>query len=477
MNSHARPIWIMMLLGMATFWACGCSEVKKEYGDSKGTMGAQSLNGFGALRNAYSKSGFRTRDISRLTRRVQKSQVVVWTPKQESGISKNVTKWFEKWLAGGDRTLIYILPDSGSETDYWREMISLAPPDQRIEFRKRFAESINQRMDWRLNRVKLPSNGWFSAQPIPFPQPFERLEGTWAFDQAPDKGSHTISSEFLLEAYEPPPKKNASGAAGNPKTGTPTPTTPNMSLGPTGPSAIPWAPQTETSPSETKTTFHPMLQSVPGGTIVAEIQSKKWKNSRVFVVGGGSYLTNYGLTRRLGKEIAKEIIRSSAKVNRSYDRNFIKQVGFLTTDWRGVAISDQNADDAQVSGMELLTVWPISLITIHGVLLGFVVCLVLFPIFGRPRKIEKNHQSDFADHLDAVAALMHKTGGDVYARGRISEYFKRIRGETSGPWSRESKLPNLQTSPSETSSTSQSTAAQDSHSNKSNEPSSPGSSS
>jgi hypothetical protein len=84
--------------------------------------------------------------------------------------------------------------------------------------------------------------------------------------------------------------------------------------------------------------------------------------------------------------------------------------------------------------MELLTVWPMSLVTMHGVILGLVICLMLMPIFGRPKRIRRSKQSHFGDHLDAVAALMNRTGGERYARARISEYMKRMHGETSGPW-------------------------------------------
>jgi hypothetical protein len=59
---------------------------------------------------------------------------------------------------------------------------------------------------------------------------------------------------------------------------------------------------------------------------------------------------------------------------------------------------------------------------------------MLWPTFGRPRNLDRTQQNDFGDHLDAVAALMNKAGGEDYARARISEYMKRMHGETSGPW-------------------------------------------
>nr|WP_271872476.1 hypothetical protein [Rubripirellula sp.] len=89
----------------------------------------------------------------------------------------------------------------------------------------------------------------------------------------------------------------------------------------------------------------------------------------------------------------------------------------------------------------MLTVWPISLLTMHGIFLGLVICLMLLPIFGRPKKISHNQSGNFGDHLDAVAALMKRAGGEKYARSKISDYMKRMRGETTGPWIIKEALP------------------------------------
>ena len=59
---------------------------------------------------------------------------------------------------------------------------------------------------------------------------------------------------------------------------------------------------------------------------------------------------------------------------------------------------------------------------------------MLMPIFGRPKRVQHAKQSNFGDHLDAVAALMNKAGGERYARARISEYMKRMHGESTGAW-------------------------------------------
>lgn len=109
-------------------------------------------------------------------------------------------------------------------------------------------------------------------------------------------------------------------------------------------------------------------------------------------------------------------------------------VGFLTTDSAGANVSEVDPEINARTGMELFTVWPLSLIVLHLAVTGFIACMILLPIFGRPRQGKTVSNSDFADHLDAVAVLMSRSGGEEYARRRVSEYMRRIRGETTGQW-------------------------------------------
>jgi len=99
-----------------------------------------------------------------------------------------------------------------------------------------------------------------------------------------------------------------------------------------------------------------------------------------------------------------------------------------------VMISDIDPEINAVTGMVLFTVWPLSLVMLHLAVIGFVACMILLPIFGRPREDEGKTASDFRDHLDAVASLMHRSGGEEFARRRVSDYMRRIRGDVVGDW-------------------------------------------
>jgi hypothetical protein len=185
----------------------------------------------------------------------------------------------------------------------------------------------------------------------------------------------------------------------------------------------------ETTATRTQIRYSELLSTQTGDPIVAEIRSKNWRDSRIIVVAGGSLLTNYAFSRQWNRRLAEQIIAESTPPNKEDLR-----AGFMTSSWQQIPVSEKKPGVPKASGMELLTVWPMSLVTMHGVMLGLVICLMLLPIFGRPRKIERSKKSDFGHHLDAVAALMNKSGGERYARARISDYMKRMHGETSGPW-------------------------------------------
>ena len=276
-------------------------------------------------------------------------------------------------------------------------------------------------MMWRLNRNAVPSNGWFNVVPLVQRKSVSEVDGAWQKALGKQAKETNFSIEFELKPYAKA-KNN-----GNP----PKPANPFGGQGPTGPTSggNVWSYPTETSPTGTKVVFEESVVTDSGSPIVAEITSKKWKGSKVIVVAGGSLLTNYAFTRPFNRRLAQQIIRESTP-KQSTDL----RAGFLTSNWNSIPVSEKTPGVPKASGMELLTVWPISLVTMHGVLLGLVICLMLLPVFGRPRRVERTKQSDFGDHLDAVAALMNRAGGERYARSRISEYMKRLHGETAGPW-------------------------------------------
>ncbi len=452
------------------FVACcmtGCStRFDASYGASSGMSGRNSLNGFGALRSSFEKADYQVRDVRRLTDRTSKNEVIVWTPTVMRSVDIRVTRWFERWLARGGRTLVYIVPDSGSEAAYWVQAGKSAPPKQRMEYRRRAARKLNERMQWTINRRQTHSNGWFVVKPQSqmFPRDDLQFKGWSLPAQANDDDASTMLTEYVIEPIEQPqPTAGPNTPPTNtPPTNTP-PATPAVSVAPTtvtdtgatGPAA-PYPAYDENEVTRTEVDFESLVQTKSGQTIVAEITSEKWRDSKIVVVAGGSLLTNFAFTQPTSRHLAAELIAtcqadsaaaeaSGATADRTdRGRGADEPVaGFLLTSYSKIPVSESKSGIPQASGMEVLTTWPISLVTIHAALLGFVVCIMLLPIFGRPKAIDRGSTSHFRDHLDAVAHLMMSARGEKYARSRISQYMRRMKGESSGPWVIDDKPPSL----------------------------------
>ncbi|WP_345682371.1 hypothetical protein [Novipirellula caenicola] len=400
-----------------------------KYGDSSGRNGTQSLNGFGALRESFKNAGFQHRDVSRLSKRVITNDALVWTPASFSGFSPRVTRWIDRWLAQGDRTLIFVIPDSGSETDYWIDASKLAPPEQRLEYRRRIAKSINRRIQSRLNRSATQSNGWFTTTPLSAGHPLTELDGEWSETIALESGeTNSYTIEHQIEPYSKP--KSAKKSANT--TTTATTTTATTTQGTTTQGTTTQGTTVfvgDNLVTDTPVTLRPLLQDQSGTTVVAQVQSNRWNGSQIIVVAGGSLLTNYAFTKPLAVQLADQLVLTSLPPSSSSP-----SAGFISVDPLILPVSESKPGVPKASGWELLTTWPMSLVTVHAALLGLVICLMLLPSLGRARHVRYSVKGSFGDHLDAVAALMNRAGGEQFARHRISEYMRRIHGETQGPW-------------------------------------------
>ena len=372
----------------------GCSKFSADYGKTSGNSAYTSINGYGTFRAAIKNAGFSDREMNRLTDRLKKNtDLVVWAPQNTTPLNTEAVAWIDSWLTQPNRTLIYISPDSGSEVEYWTTTMALAPAEKRMEYRRRAATSQTQRRQNRFKNRKPPSYDWFTISELSQPETIKGVAGPWAPNAAKTFNTNTeVTGTIAL------------------------PATP-----------LEYEVSTALSPKDETTNV--LLETNKSTAYVAKVTSNKWNGSQIFVISSGSLLSNFGLTQRPNQLLADKIIQAAASA-----KNSSLRAGFLNNNGTPLTVSDASNGAPVPSGMEFLTVWPISLLTMHGIFLGFVICLMLLPIFGRPRRILNVNSANFGHHLDAVASLMNRVGGERYARTKISEYMKRVRGETAGPW-------------------------------------------
>lgn len=391
-----------------TLWMLisGCSRLETEYGRTVGVSGKTSIAGFGVLREFYHRNGWTDRTLSRLNERVNNVDTIVWTPNAEQPLSSDATDWFEDWLARGDKTLIYVLKDHRTEYEYWKQASRLAPPPQRLEYRRRLARAKIARDRNLLARPGKISNGWFTAVPLNPPALVQSVQGSWSESLTGFDDSFEL--EYQVREFD----RTADMAVGGPAVPTP------------------WGTPLDYSPSDLNVNFAGLLKNQDGIPIVTEITHDSWPESQILVVSAGSLLTNFGLTKPGSQNLAAMLLAESG---RGTD-GATPKVGFLASGPEGVQVSSLNPEAARSAGLDLFRQYPLNVVTMHFIVLLVLVLLMLYPIFGRPQRIPPRPTADFAAHIDAVAGLMRRAGGLQYAKTRISEYLVRVRGETDGPW-------------------------------------------
>lgn len=416
----------------------GCGrELSTEYGKSSGTEGLKSINGFGALRQSLELNGWKTRDIRQLSDRLQQLDAIVWIPTTATPPNRATLDWFAEWLRRQPRTLVYVLADPGSESEYWESIASLATPAQRLEFRRRAAARLAEEMtdkhwgthgdDHYLDLT------WFAAR--------WRGEGTPVWEIVPQ--APIISNPAASVPAGGVPAAGSSATAAEPAFNPFTGDSSESFFGdepPTAPVDIdllrmkPLAQASDGTPLAVRIDSQPAGPYEPTADGIFVRPPVGFAPSRVIVVAGGSLINNFAVgqhSQPQGRRLVRQLIQELGQ-NPNSDP---PRVGFLVTGPQGVPIVQSGDEKPSTgSGSEWLTVWPLSLITLHLALIGIIACLIMLPIFGRPRRLREATSGDFADHIHAVAQLMKRTGGEAVARERISEYFRKVRGETTGPW-------------------------------------------
>ncbi|TWU18361.1 hypothetical protein Poly21_05230 [Allorhodopirellula heiligendammensis] len=371
----------------------GCSRFSTEYGASDGVPGDESLNGFGAFRTALEGAPaglvpeLEIHDVARLSDRESESDAIVWLPTRwPPSNPQEVQEWLDRWLAQDHRTLIFVVPDSGSTEAYFREASATAPADQRLSYRRRLAQLINERLLAEANRSDIGLGDWFTARALPY-----RVELP---------GRRLVDFSVEQSTAQPPAASNS------------------------------------TDPLHFEVVEQEAADAATGSrslTTLARITRDRWKSSQVLVVSSGSLLTNFAMTAPAARELTRDLQNAIRRISETDPATPIT-VGFLSSRYTAIPISAAQPGLPKARGWELMTEMPLSLINLHVAFLGIVLCLMLLPVFGRPRSVRYNQPTHFGNHLSAMAALMRRSGGTVYAKQKISAYLRLVRGETSGPW-------------------------------------------
>ena len=108
-----------------------------------------------------------------------------------------------------------------------------------------------------------------------------------------------------------------------------------------------------------------------------------------------------------------------------------QQVVFLESGSQPI-VSDEDAEYSVPTGLEYLSVPPVSYVLIQLAIAAAVFCFARSPIFGLPRQEQRSHYSDFGKHVRALGELLSRSGDVGFARAQIQHFHENGFAESHG---------------------------------------------
>ncbi len=420
-------------------WCClalafsGCrNSLSSYYGLSEGTDARCSPASVSLFRNLCNEDGRSTLMVRSLSpRAMKKLNAIVWSADSFEPHQPETVAWFERWLSSGGRTLIYVGRDFSPTADYWSQSadkfaISQASDQDALSAREKQAVELAE-LDNMRSRVRAKTaTPWCLFDHAPRNEErVKDLTGPWsnAIDGSKAKlflRSYPMGySEANLTTIQKEFDKESEDTSGKP-----------VNTANSVEYEFKWqksdAAMLGVVKSLTATDLPEMeslLSTIDDRPLIAEVTKPSWGSSRVIVLSNSSLISNLSLTNNENLTLAKMLVGELPKQN----------IGFLTGSNDPRVRKDDNSD--QQKGFEMLTIWPLNVISLHAVFLGMLVLLAAFPIFGRAKLLPVKSTREFGQHVEAVGGLLFKSQDRFYALATIAEYFRNVRKEPTSPWS------------------------------------------
>ncbi|AMV33316.1 hypothetical protein VN12_14410 [Pirellula sp. SH-Sr6A] len=440
----ARSVIVMFLLLVA---GCTGRTPVSRYAESEGYEARLSPDGLSVFRRLCEEENRSTMRLGNLSEKAaERLDTIVWSPKTLDWHEEPTLTWMREWLRRGNKTLIYVGRDYSAYADYWSECARdhWSQPESFADREKgRACYEIAATSQAELAAMRYAHR---DVQILPWCQvdntkqraaTVESFVGGWALELA-GLEHRIVVRGFLspLSSVDLPAMEIALDAVVKQKAGA---TTTKPVLNPLTPMRS-FASRLSSITDEDEANLRRIrayreegldseepevwLESADGVPLLTSVAAEPDSSSRVVLVSTPSLLANYNLTYPGNWRIAEKLVGHLPP----------GKIGFLSTDGDPRVL--QAGESEQQKGFEMLTMWPINIITLHAAFLGMLVLVALFPIFGRPKSLPAKTTQDFSDHIEALGALLFKSGDRFYALSTIADYFRSVRKDIHSPWAK-----------------------------------------
>ncbi len=416
-------------------WCClaivhsGCrSSLSTQYGLSDGADARYSPASVSLFRNLCNENGRSTVVVRSFSpRAMTRLKAIVWSPDSFEPHDPETLAWIDRWLAVGDRTLVYVGRDFSPTADYWSQSSDKFVSRNQSLKNSVYAKEQQATELASLDRMRSKVRSQVVTPWCVFDHSEKNEERVTDFKGPWAESTDASRTRLFVRSYPVPYHADSLAAMQD-----------ELDWQPKDTSAKPanangyemnWQDSDAKMLKTVKQLSHaglPKVESLLSTTddiaLVAEITAPRWGKSRVIVLSNASLISNLSLITPENLGIAKKLINKLPNQN----------IGFLA----GSLDPPVRKDDfsSQQKGFEMLTMWPLNVISLHAVFLGMLVLLAAFPIFGRAKQLPAKSTREFSQHIEAVGGLLSKSQDRSYALATIAEYFRSVRKEPTSPW-------------------------------------------
>lgn len=356
--------YLLGLALLASVASAGCSkQIDTAYGQRKGAA-TRSVNGTAVLGEMLEAEGHEVYSWRWLSPRVQQqADCIVWFPNDFEPPSEEVRDWLEDWLLDQPGRTLIYVARDFDAAATYWEKVKPGAPPEQAKLIKEAADTAKD--DFEIDRQAIPVEE----------------DCQW----------FTVKGKYL-------PRK-------------------------VGKLAGPWAEGVDASKVEID--LSGCVDGVEGAEVLLKseddvlVTRRQWGESQLIVVANGSFLLNLPLVKHEHRKLAGKLIEEVGPPS--------KTVVFLESDAGGPPIREKDPSAQVPTGMEIFLRPPTCWILWHFAAIGIIFCFSRWPIFGLPRRLQRDSTSDFGRHVQALADMLERSRDEGYSRRRLAHYQQTTR--------------------------------------------------
>ena len=422
-TTMAKPkaaVCLALCLFLICFAGCGLGSIDDDgFGRIRNNNGYGAIDGISGFVHLLKARGLNVRQSSRISPQIERYDTIIWAPNRDHPPSDAAIERLERWIKDGrgGRQVVFIGPGFRSRKLLDKKQIEIAD-DENLERAVRRYQEKQIQDNFRTGFYYWYGGGdgetcdWYELTEIEN-EPIEEVSGEWADGYSADELElYSGIYDFKIPAnLQPAPASETNDDDQNDVDDD----------------------DDDDDDSYGNVGYYDeravVLLEGDGHNLVYRIPPKfdyynyydgsENDTSGVYVVANGSFLQNYGLVNPGNQQLANKVADLCSG-----------EVLVLQSGPQPIEVTESLAPEK--NGWEWLSKRPLRDIVPFFLLLATFTFFVVFPIHGRPKRIQLRPEKTFADHIRATGQLLKASRGRDWAKQVMQKHFDVSSDKKSG---------------------------------------------